>query len=330
MAKGNNQKFKLIYLIKILERLTDEDHSLTMSQIISELESYDVSAERKSVYTDIEALRELGYDVIGDDSGRYYGYFLGERTFELAELKLLVDSVSASKFITDKKSKALIKKLESLTSTYNAGKLERQVVVGDRVKTMNESIYINVDMIHTAIAENSQIRFRYFNYNSKKEIEYRRDGEFYYVSPWALIWSDENYYLIAYDSNDEKIKHYRVDKMNKMSLVEARREGMSEFKKINVSEYSGRVFGMYSGRSERVKMEFDNELSGVVIDKFGKDVSIVKTGAKKFLVIENVNVSKQFFGWIFGLGEGAKIVGPQNVVDEMNEEMMKRLGLEKK
>ena len=144
MAKGNNQKFKLIYLIKILERLTDEDHSLTMSQIITELESNDISAERKSVYSDLEALRELGYDVIGDDSGRYYGYFLGERTFELAELKLLVDSVSASKFITDKKSKALIKKLESLTSAYNAGKLERQFVVGVRVKTMNESIYINV------------------------------------------------------------------------------------------------------------------------------------------------------------------------------------------
>ena len=330
MAKGNNQKFKLIYLIKILERLTDEDHSLTMSQIITELENNDISAERKSVYSDLEALRELGYDVIGDDSGRYYGYFLGERTFELAELKLLVDSVSASKFITDKKSKALIKKLESLTSAYNAGKLERQVVVGDRVKTMNESIYINVDMIHSAIAENSQIRFRYFNYNPKKEIEYKRDGDFYYVSPWALIWNDENYYLVAYDSQDEKIKHFRVDKMNKMSLVEARREGLPEFKKINISEYSGRVFGMYAGRTERVKMEFDNSLSGVVIDKFGKDVNIVKTGAKKFLVIENVNVSKQFFGWIFGLGEGAKIIGPQSVVDEMNEEMMKRLGLEKK
>ena len=330
MAKGNNQKFKLIYLIKILERLTDEDHSLTMSQIITELESNDISAERKSVYSDLAALRELGYDVIGDDSGRYYGYFLGERTFELAELKLLVDSVSASKFITDKKSKALIKKLESLTSAYNAGKLERQVVVGDRVKTMNESIYINVDMIHSAIAENSQIRFRYFNYNPKKEIEYKRDGEFYSVSPWAVIWNDENYYLVAYDSQDEKIKHFRVDKMNKMSLVEARREGGQEFKKINISEYSGRVFGMYSGRTERVKMEFDNELSGVVIDKFGNDVNIVKTGAKKFLVIENVNVSKQFFGWIFGLGEGAKIIGPQSVVDEMNLEMMKRLGLEKK
>ena len=325
MAKGNNQKCKLLYLIKVMESLTDDEHSLTMSEIISELEKHEITAERKSIYSDLETMRELGYDVIGDDSGRYYAYLLGERTFELAELKLLVDSVSASKFITDKKSKSLIKKLESLTSVYNAKKLDRQVVVSDRVKTMNESIYINVDIIHSAIAENCQIRFRYFNYTPKKEIEYKRDGEFYYVSPWALIWSDDNYYLVAYDSSDEIIKHFRVDKMNKMSLVDAKREGGSEFKKTDVSEYSGSIFGMYQGKIERVRMEFDNELAGVVIDKFGKDVNIVKTGAKKFVVSENIRVSNQFFGWIFGLGRGAKIIAPASVVNAMNEEMKKRL-----
>ncbi len=326
MAKGLNQKRKLVCLIKIMENLTDEEHSLTMSQIIDELEKYGISAERKSIYDDFETMREMGYDVIGDESGRYFAYFLGDRTFEMAELKMLVDSVSASRFMTDKKSKTLIKKLESFTSVYNAKKLERQVVVADRVKTMNESIYINVDLIHTAISLDSQIRFKYFNYTPKKEIEYRRDGEFYYVSPWALIWSDENYYLIAYDSADEMIKHFRVDKMNKMCLVEASREGQAEFKKTDVSQYSGQVFGMYNGKIEKVKMEFDNELAGAVIDKFGKDVNIVKTGTKKFTVVESVRVSNQFFGWIFGLGEGAKITGPQSVVEEMNSEMRKRLG----
>ncbi len=325
MAKGNNQKCKLLYLIKVMESLTDDEHSLTMSEIIAELEKHEITAERKSIYSDLETMRELGYDVIGDDSGRYFAYLLGERTFELAELKLLVDSVSASKFVTDKKSKSLIKKLESLTSVYNAKKLDRQVIVSDRVKTMNESIYINVDIIHSAIAENCQIRFRYFNYNSKKEIEYRRDGEFYYVSPWALIWSDENYYLVAYDSQDKIIKHFRVDKMNKMSLVDAKREGASEYKQMDVSEYSGRIFGMYAGKTERVRMEFDNELAGVVIDKFGKDVNIVKTGAKKFVVSENIRVSNQFFGWIFGLGSGAKIISPASVVNAFNDELKKRL-----
>jgi len=298
-----------------------------MSEIIKELDKYGVKAERKSLYDDFETLRQLGIDVVGDESGRYYAYFIGERTFELAELKLLVDSVCASRFITEKKSKSLIKKLEGFTSVYNAKKLERQVIVSDRVKSMNESVYINIDIIHTAISENNQIRFKYFNYNPKKEIEFKRDGEYYYVSPWALILSDENYYLIAFDSSDDMIKHFRVDKMNKVCLVDAKREGAKEFKDIDVPEYAGRVFGMFGGRVERVRMEFDNELSGAVIDKFGKDVKIIKTGSKKFVVSENVCVSNQFFGWIFGLGLGAKILGPQSVCDAMNEEMSKRLGI---
>lgn len=326
MSKGANQKYKLLYLIRILKTMTDEEHPMTMSAIISELDKYGVTAERKSIYDDLETLRFFGYDIVGDDSDRYYAYFMGEREFELPELKMLVDAVCSSRFITEKKSKVLIKKLESFTSDYNAGKLERQVLVSDRVKTMNESIYINIDMIHTAIAENNQIRFKYFSYTPSKEIEYKRDGEYYYVSPWSLIWSDENYYLVAYDSMDEKIKHFRVDKMNKMCLVDAQREGAKEFKKTDINEYYGQIFGMYSGRIERVKMEFDNELAGVVIDKFGKDVNIIKTGAKKFVVSENVRVSNQFFGWIFGLGCGAKIIGPKDVVDEMNNEMKKRLG----
>lgn len=325
MAKGSQQKYKLFYLLKILEKYTDEEHTLTMGQILAELENYGVQAERKSLYDDFEALRYLGYDVIGDDSGRYYAYFLGERKFELAELKMLVDAVCASKFITEKKSQTLIKKLEEFTSDYNAGQLERQVSVADRVKTMNESIYINVDIIHSAIADDNQIRFKYFSYNSKKEVEYRRDGEYYYVSPWALIWSDENYYLVAYDSLDKKIKHFRVDKMKKAAVVDAKREGKKEYAKIDIKEYAPSTFGMYAGEMVKVKMEFDNSLAGVVIDRFGKDVNIVKTGAKKFVVHENIRVSNQFFGWIFGLGMGAQIIGPQSVVDAMNEELKKRL-----
>lgn len=325
MAKSSQQKYKLFYLLKILEKYTDEEHTLTMGQILAELESYGVQAERKSLYDDFEALRYLGYDVIGDDSGRYYAYFLGERKFELAELKMLVDAVCASKFITEKKSQTLIKKLEEFTSDYNAGQLERQVSVADRVKTMNESIYINVDIIHSAIADDNQIRFKYFSYNSKKEVEYRRDGEYYYVSPWALIWSDENYYLVAYDSLDKKIKHFRVDKMKKAAVVDAKREGKKEYAKIDIKEYAPSTFGMYAGEMVKVKMEFDNSLAGVVIDRFGKDVNIVKTGAKKFVVHENIRVSNQFFGWIFGLGMGAQIIGPQSVVDAMNEELKKRL-----
>lgn len=324
MSKGTKQKYKLWYLIKIMEELTDDEHSLTMSEILNELEKYGITAERKSIYDDFEAMRDLGFDVVGDDSGRYYSYFLGSRDFELPELKLLVDVIGSSKFITEKKSKTLIKKLESFTSVYNAKKLDRQVTVSNRVKTMNESIYFNVDIIHTAIAENCQVRFKYFSINAKKEIEYRRDGEFYYVSPWALLWNEENYYLVAYDEEDEKIKHFRVDKMNKMCLVDAEREGAKVFSKFNVAEYAKKTFGMYSGEMVNVKMEFDNDIAGVVIDRFGKDVRIIKNDKKKFVVSEEVQVSSLFYAWMFGLGDKAKILGPQSVIDGMKEACAKQ------
>ncbi|MCQ2543942.1 MAG: WYL domain-containing protein [Lachnospiraceae bacterium] len=324
MSKGTKQKYKLWYLIKIMEELTDDEHSLTMSEILTELEKYGITAERKSIYDDFEAMRDLGFDVVGDDSGRYYSYFLGSRDFELPELKLLVDVIGSSKFITEKKSKTLIKKLESFTSVYNAKKLDRQVTVSNRVKTMNESIYFNVDIIHTAIAENCQVRFKYFSINAKKEIEYRRDGEFYYVSPWALLWNEENYYLVAYDEEDEKIKHFRVDKMNKMCLVDAEREGAKVFSKFNVAEYAKKTFGMYSGEMVNVKMEFDNDIAGVVIDRFGKDVRIIKNDKKKFVVSEEVQVSLLFYAWMFGLGDKAKILGPQSVIDGMKEACAKQ------
>ena len=213
MPKSSNQKLKLIYLMKILLERTDETHSITMPEIIEALAAYDISAERKSLYNDIENLRVYGLDVIGTQEDRTYSYHIGNRQFELAELKLLVDSVQSAKFITAKKSNELIKKIEGLASKYEASQLHRQVFVTGRVKTMNESIYYNVDRIHTAIAENSRITFQYFQWNVDKKMELRHDGALYEVSPWSLSWDDENYYLIAYDSNEGIIKHFRVDKM---------------------------------------------------------------------------------------------------------------------
>ena len=325
MAKGTKQKYKLVYLIKIMEELTDEEHTLTMSQIIDELDKYGITAERKSIYDDFEAMRELGYDVIGDDSGRYFAYYLGARDFELPELKLLVDVIGSSRFITEKKSKMLIDKLESLTSRYYAKQLSRQVTVSNRVKSMNESIYLNIDVIYSAIDENCQIRFKYFTYDPDKKQEFRRDGEFYYVSPWALLSNDDNYYLIAYDDEDEKIKHFRVDKMAKMCLVDADREGASLFKKFDVAEYAEGMFGMYSGEKMRVKMEFDNSLAGVVIDRFGKDVAMIRSGKNKFTVSTDIQISSQFYGWMFGLGEKATILGPKQAVDGMRAEIEKQV-----
>lgn len=321
MPKSFNQKLKLVYLMKILLDNTDETHSITMPEIIEELKKYDVNAERKSIYDDIENLRIYGIDVIGIQKGRTYSYYVGNRQFELAELKLLVDSVQSAKFITAKKSNDLIKKIEGLASKHEASKLHRQVFVAGRVKTMNESIYYNVDSIHTAIAGNSKITFQYFKWNVDKEMELRHNGDLYEVSPWVLSWNDGYYYLIAYDSVKKIIKHFRVDKMLHIKSNGKAREGRQAFKSVDMAEYTGKKFGMYGGTDERVRIECDNSMAGVMIDRFGKDIPMIRIDDKRFAVNVEVTVSRQFLAWVIGLGENVKIVGPDNVVEMMNEEI---------
>ena len=250
---------------------------------------------------------------------------VASRQFELAELKLLVDAIQSSKFITEKKSKQLIKKLESLASSYEAKQLQRQVYVSGRIKTMNESIYYNVDEIYSAIASNKKIRFQYFQWNIKKETELRKSGQFYEISPWALSWDDENYYMIGYDSEAKKIKHYRVDKMLKSTCMDEAREGKELFDSFDIAAYTRKSFGMYGGEEQSVKLEFDNGLVGVVIDRFGKDIIIAPAGDNHFTIKVDVAVSDQFLGWIFALGDGAKILGPENVVEQMKELVKKAI-----
>lgn len=326
MAKSSNQKLKLVYLMKILLEKTDETHSITMSEIIDALQVYGIGAERKSLYDDLETLRVYGMDIIGTQEDRKYYYHVGNRQFELAELKLLVDSVQSAKFITEGKSNELIKKIEGLASQYEASQLHRQVFVNGRVKTMNESIYYNVDRIHTAIAENSRIRFRYFQWNVDKEMELRHNGAVYEVSPWALSWDDENYYLIAYDSIQGIIKHFRVDKMLNIESSGEQREGKQMFKSFNMAAYARKTFGMYGGVEEWVRIKCDNSLAGVMIDRFGKDVSMTRLNEKQFVATVDVAVSRQFMAWVIGLGDGAEIIGPESVVDEMRKEIKRLAG----
>lgn len=319
MAKGQNQKLKLLYLAKILYEHTDDRHGLTMPEILSFLREYGVSAERKRLYTDIEDLCRFGLDVIKEKRNRKCYYYLGNRSFELAELKLLVDSVQSSKFITAKKSNELINKIESLTSKYEAKQLQRQVFVAGRVKTMNESIYYNVDKIHTAINDNLKISFHYFQWNVNKNIELRHDGKMYEISPWALTWAEENYYLIGYDSEVEQIKHYRVDKMLHIEVGTEQREGEEYFSKFDMAVYSKRIFGMFDGKSEIVKIECENKFAGVIIDRFGKNVNLIKQDDEHFTVNVDVAVSDHFLGWIIALGTGVKIVSPNEVVKKMKQ-----------
>lgn len=317
MPRGTNQKLKLFYLRKILLEKTDENHGITLTDIKKELEKYEITAERKSLYADIAELENSGVTVKGYQEGSKYYYRVVKRDFELAELKLLVDAIQSSKFITEKQSRELIKKIEGFASEHEASKLQRQVYVQGRVKTKNESTYKSVDAIHTAIEENKQIKFKYLQWNTNKEMEERHNGEWYVISPWALTWDDENYYLVAYDGKAEKIKHFRVDKMDKIQTTNDNREGKDAFKRFDLAIYAKKNFGMFGGRDERVTVKVDNSKVGIFLDRFGKDdVSVFKASPDSVEMSFNVAISDQFYGWIFGLGEGVEIISPSGVVEE--------------
>ena len=323
MPKGTNQKFKLYRLARIMLERTDDDHYITMPEIMAALGEYEITADRKSIYNDLRDLEILGIEVEGEPVGNRYHYHVVNRPFELPELKLLVDAIQSSKFITERKTNALIKKLEQLVSKHEAMKLQRQVYVSGRIKTMNESIYYTVDAIHNAISENRKIRFQYFQWNVKKEMELRHNGAWYHISPWGLSWDDENYYLVGYDSDAGQIKHYRVDKMLHIQMSEEKREGREHFKKLDMADYAKKSFGMYAGKEQEVKLLVINNLAGVIIDRFGKDVMMIPEDAEHFTVKVDGHVGNQFLGWIFSLGEGVRIISPDEVVAQMEQEAIR-------
>ena len=318
MAKSENQKQKLLYIAQYLMEQTDENHAVSTPQLIEYLASNGIKAERKSIYNDIDTLNDFGMDIIRSDEHRG-GYMLASRPFELAEVKLLVDLVQSSKFITEKKSRELISKLETLTSKYDAKAMQRQVEIVGRSKTHNETIYYNVDIVHTAIHKNVKIRFHYFDWDVNKKMQLRHDGAWYEVSPWKLTWDDENYYLIAYDESADKIKHYRVDKIVDISLTDAERVGKDVFENMDMAAFSKKSFGMFAGDEKTVRLRCENILAGVIVDTFGTDVAIRPDGDNHFVARMDVIVSSQFFGWLAGLGARVEIISPDEVRSEYTD-----------
>ena len=318
MPRVEGQKGKILLLLRILERYSDEEHLISVPRILELLEAQGVPAERKSVYSDIQTLQELGYDIV-QQRGRSGGYYLASRQFQLPELKLLADAVQASRFVTRKKSDQLIRTLAQFASDWQAADLKRQVFASSRIKTMNESIYYNVDKLHAAIAEDRQILFRYFEWTVSKEIRLKKGGENYQVSPWALTWDNENYYLIGYDVEAGILKHFRVDKMLHIGLLDIKREGREEFSRFDLARYTRQTFGMFGGNEQTLRLRFHNKYVGVVIDRFGKNVPLRPDGEEHFIARVSVAVSEQFFGWLTGLGRDAQILSPEAVVKEYAE-----------
>ena len=315
MARSANQKLKCLYLRQFLLENTDEAHPVTVSQMIDYLARHDIAAERKSIYDDIDGLRSYGLD-IEYRKAQDGGYFIANREFQLPELKLLVDAVQSSKFLSLRKSNELIAKLEKLASRHEAQALRRQVYVTHRIKNMNESIYYNVDALHSAIAAGSRITFRYFDWDMNGKKKYRHEGKRYRISPWALLWDDENYYLVGYDAEHAERRHYRVDKMESITQTGEERLGKELFAGFDPAAYSRKVFGMYGGEPQKVTLRFESSMSNIVFDRFGRELILTPDREGGFTVTVEVVPSPQFFAWLTGLGAPVKILFPQPIVQQ--------------
>ena len=327
MSRGAGQKQKLLVLAKALLERTDEDHPMTTQALIAELAARGISAERKSIFDDMEALRQAGLDV-QNRKGKRSGWFVGARAFQLPELKLLVDAVQSCKFITRRKSDELIRKLEGLTSIHQARQLQRQVYVDRRAKSMNESVYYSIDKLHAALAAGKAVTFRYFDYDVRKEKVFRRNGRRYTVFPHGLIWNSENYYLVGWDGTKKEVRHYRVDKMAELAVTCLKLEEGEDLERgrFDVAAYAAKHFGMFSGREGRVRLRCANAMVGVMLDRFGQDVILVPDGPDHFTLTVDAVVSPQFFGWLFGLGDGVALTAPDWAVEAYRQQLQAALG----
>ncbi|MBR5020309.1 MAG: WYL domain-containing protein [Oscillospiraceae bacterium] len=312
MPKSDNQKLKIFYILDYLEQNSHANHPVRASQLIEMLEHrYGISCERKTIYSDIAALQQLGVDIVSIP-GKYGGYYIASRNFELPELKLLIDAVQSSRFLTEKKSRELIEKLCKQCSVHDAKLVRRDVLVSGRVKAMNESIYYNVDAIQEAIAENRQITFRYFDWGLDGQRKYRDKD--YIASPYGLCQDNENCYLLAH-SERHGITPYRVDRMSDIALTSESRVPCPELTGKKLQEHAAQLFQMYSGDSTEVKLRFHRSLVNVVIDRFGKDTMLIPDGDDHFVFTVRVAVSPMFLSWVIGFGVKAKVLYPESVAD---------------
>ena len=322
MPKSDNQKLKIFYILDYLQRNSHQNHPVRASELLSMLErQHNIVCDRKTVYSDIAALIDYGVDIVSIP-GKNGGYYIASRNFELPELKLLIDAVQSSRFLTEKKSRELIEKLCSQCSVYDARLMRRDVLVSGRVKSMNETIYYNVDAIQDAIAQNKQITFRYFDWAIDGSRKYRDKG--YVASPYGLCQDNENCYLLAH-SDRHGVTSYRVDRMSDISLTEDARIPCPELTGKALVEHANRLFQMYSGETATVKLRFHRSLINVVMDRFGRDTMLIPDGDEHFVFTVNVAVSPMFLSWVIGFGAKAKVLHPQSVVDACKAMCMEAL-----
>lgn len=294
-----------------------KNRAIRFDDMLNHLDNLEHTIERKTLYNDLYTLEaEFGLEL--EYVAKKRGYILKNPPFEPHELRLIVDSIQASKFLTRETAKTLTGKIKKLAGKDTAETLNRQSYVADRVRSKNESVVKDSDRLHQAIAEDRKIGFRYFHYTPSKERNYTKDGEQFIVSPYALYWNNGNYYLYAYDG--KRFRYFRVDRMERITLpLLEPREGKEEFQEKNLTHQKAKVFDMYGGKEYTVRIRFRNELADAVIDQFGKDVMMIPTDAEHFTISVPVEISPTFFAWIATFGRRVKILGPEPVVEKMKE-----------
>ncbi len=318
--KQSSESKKLIplYLRELFLEKTDETHPLNMEKITNYLATKNIFADRRTIYDGISLLKIMGFDIWGKRNNDSYDYYYTNRTFSNTELKFLIDSVAASRFLTEQKSKELIEKIKSLDCADNRESLNRNVLLGDRVKSINDMVFKNLDSIYAAIRSNHKITFNYMTWTPQHKLVAKEQG--YSVSPFAVTLNDDNYYLIAFCDRHQSIRHYRIDKMQDTAAATDIREGIELFRRFNIANYTQKTFGMFGGKEETIRLECDNSLVGVLIDRFGGNITIRPNydNPNTSIARINVTVSPQFYAWIFALGTQVKIVAPKSAIQEFS------------
>lgn len=317
---SESKKLIPVYLQQLFLEKTDKNHFIRMPEILSFLETKGIYADRRTIYSAISLLNTADFEIIGVQEKGGYKYHHPNRTFSTNELKFLIDSVAASKFLTERKSRELIEKIKSLSCMYSRESLNRNVLLGNRIKSMNDKVLKNLDIIYAAIGSNNKLIFEYVKWTPERKLVSMRKGQTYSASPFAVTLNDDNYYLIAYDDKYHNIRHYRIDKMQAINISPAAREGREYYKQFNIAEYKQKTFGMFSGKEESVKLQCSNSIAGVIIDRFGESAAIRPDfdNPKEFIARVTVNISPQFYAWLFALGTDVKILSPKSVIHDFS------------
>lgn len=323
MAGVQKSKLKLLYIADILKKKTDENNYLAATEICDELAKLDIPAERKSIYKDIEILREYGFDIIHTGSKNRGGYFMGAREFELAEIRLLSDAVRAANFISPKKTKQLVEKIESFASESQAKVLHSQVYVDNRPKCKNEEIYYTINLLDEAINQGVKVSFLYTKRKITDEFKTAKEEKQFKVSPFALIWSDDHYYLVCNNEKYDNLMHLRIDKIKKLEVLDERGRHFSEVSDYKTSfdsaDYASKLFNMFSGEPKPIELVCNNDVLDPILDRFGENVRIQKVDDEHFLIRTNAVVSQGLVSWILGFGNRVKVRTPNDLIYDVTK-----------